>query len=213
MPIRPDLPPEPDFGAPLDPAHPSPETLRLLALRRSTPVSALTEPGPSVDDVDAILRLGMRVPDHRKLEPWRVLIIEGDARIKLGEIFAAALSLRDPDAPEAKLADAMRMPLRAPVILCVICSPNHHDAKKTPVWEQQLSAGALCQNILIASQAMGWAGVWITEDAAYDSHVHAALGMTGHEQIAGFIYLGTAKEDPVERQRPVASTKATRWRG
>lgn len=213
MPIRPDLPPEPDFGAPLDPAHPSPETLRLLALRRSTPVSALTEPGPSVDDVDAILRLGMRVPDHRKLEPWRVLIIEGDARIKLGEIFAAAHSLRDPDAPEAKLADAMRMPLRAPVILCVICSPNHHDAKKTPVWEQQLSAGALCQNILIASQAMGWAGVWITEDAAYDSHVHAALGMTGHEQIAGFIYLGTAKEDPVERQRPVASTKATRWRG
>ena len=94
MPIRPDLPPEPDFGAPLDPAHPSPETLRLLALRRSTPVSALTEPGPSAEDLDAILRLGMRVPDHRKLEPWRVLIIESDARIKLGEIFAAAHSLR-----------------------------------------------------------------------------------------------------------------------
>jgi nitroreductase len=213
MPIRPDLPPEPDFGAPLDPAHPSPETLRLLALRRSTPVSALTEPGPSAEDLDAILRLGMRVPDHRKLEPWRVLIIESDARIKLGEIFAAAHSLRDPDAPEAKLADAMRMPLRAPVILCVISSPNHHDPKKTPAWEQQLSAGALCQNILIASQAMGWAGVWITEDAAYDSHVRAALGMSGHEQIAGFIYLGTAKENPVERQRPTASTKATRWTG
>ncbi len=213
MAIRPDLPPEPDFGAPLDPAHPSPETLRLLALRRSTPVSALTEPGPSAEDLDAILRLGMRVPDHRKLEPWRVLIIESDARIKLGEIFAAAHSLRDPDAPEAKLADAMRMPLRAPVILCVISSPNHHDPKKTPAWEQQLSAGALCQNILIASQAMGWAGVWITEDAAYDSHVHAALSMSGHEQIAGFIYLGTAKENPVERQRPTASTKATRWTG
>jgi nitroreductase len=213
MPIRPDLPPEPDFGATLDPAHPSPETLRLLALRRSTPVTALAEPGPSAQDVDAILRLGMRVPDHRKLEPWRVLIIEGDARIKLGEIFAAALRLRDPDTPEAKLADAIRMPLRAPLIVCVISSPNHHDPKKTPVWEQQLSAGALCQNILIASQAMGWASVWITEDAAYDSHVHAALGMSIHEQIAGFIYLGTAKENPVERQRPTASAKATRWTG
>ena len=213
MPILPDLPAEPDFGAPLDPAHPSPDTLRLLALRRSTPVAALAEPGPSAQDLDAILRLGMRVPDHRKLEPWRVLIIEGDARIKLGEIFAAALSLRDPDAPEAKLADAMRLPLRAPVILCVISSPNHHDPKKTPVWEQQLSAGAVCQNILIASQAMDWAGVWITEDAAYDSHVHAALGMSGHEQIAGFIYLGTARENPMERQRPTVSTKATRWTG
>lgn len=213
MPIRPELPPEPEFGAPLDPAHPSPETLRLLALRRSTPVAALTDPGPSAEDLDAILRLGMRVPDHRKLEPWRVLIIEGDARIKLGEIFAAALSLRDPDAPEARLADAMRMPLRAPVILCVISSPNHHDPKKTPVWEQQLSAGALCQNILIASQALGWPGVWITEDAAYDSHVHAALSMTGHEQIAAFIYLGTAREKPVERQRPSVITKATRWTG
>lgn len=213
MPIRPDLPPEPAFGAPLDPAHPSPETLRMLALRRSTPVAALTEPGPSAEDLDAILRLGMRVPDHRKLEPWRVLIIADEARVKLGEIFAAAHRLRDPDASEDKLAEDMRLPLRAPVVLCVISSPNHHDPKKTPVWEQQLSAGALCQNILIASQAMGWAGVWITEDAAFDSHVHAGLGLNAHEQIAGFIYLGTARDKPVERQRPIVSTKATRWTG
>lgn len=213
MPIRPDLPPEPEFGAALDPAHPSPATLRLLALRRSTPVAVLGEPGPSADDLDAILRLGMRVPDHRKLEPWRVLIIEGEARVKLGEIFAAARRLRDPDVAEAKLVEDMKLPLRAPVILCVISSPNHHDPKKTPVWEQQLSAGALCQNILIASQAMGWAGVWITEDAAFDGHVQAALGLHGHEQIAGFIYLGTAREKPVERQRPVVANKATYWAG
>ena len=212
MPIRPDLPPEPEFGTPLDAAHASPDTLRLLALRRSTPVKVLTEPGPSAEDLDAILRVGMRVPDHRKLEPWRVLIIEGEARVKLGEIFAAARRLRDPDVSDDKLAEEMQLPLRAPVILCVISSPVH-DPKKTPIWEQQLSAGALCQNILIASQAMGWAGVWITEDAAYDSHVHAALGMSGHEQIAGFIYLGTAKDQPVERQRPTVSNKATRWTG
>jgi nitroreductase len=212
MPIRADLPPEPEFATPLEPAHPSPETLRLLALRRSTPVKALSEPGPSAEDLDAMLRLAMRVPDHRKLEPWRVLIIEGDARLKFGEILAGARKLREPDVTEDKLAEEMQLPLRAPVILCVISSPVH-DPKKTPVWEQQLSAGALCQNLLIASQAMGWAGVWITEDAAFDSHVHAALGMHGHEQVAGFIYLGTARDQPTERQRPDVTAKAARWTG
>jgi nitroreductase len=212
MAIKANLPPEPEFGAPLAPDHPSPETLKLMALRRSTPVAALSEPGPGADDIDAILRLAMRVPDHRKLEPWRVLIIEGDKRALFGEVLAAARSLREPEAAPEKLASERALPLRAPVILAVISSPVH-DPKKTPVWEQQLSAGALCQNILIASQAMGWAGVWITEDAAYDGHVQAALGMHGHEQVAGFIYLGTAKDQPVERQRPTISAKATRWTG
>lgn len=213
MPIRPDLPLEPEFGAPLEPTNPSLDTLHLLALRRSTPVAMLTEPGPSAADLDAILRLAMRVPDHRKLEPWRVLIIEGAAREKLGEIFAAARKLRDPDVSDEKLGAEMLLPLRAPVILAVISSPNHHDPKKTPVWEQQLSSGALCQNLLIAANACGWAAVWITEDPAYDTHVHAALGMTGHEQVAGFVYLGTAKEKPVERQRPTVANKAARWTG
>lgn len=213
MPIRPDLPQEPEFGAPVAPTHESPETLRLLALRRSTPVAMLGEPGPSAADLDMLLRLAMRVPDHRKLEPWRVLIVEGEAREKLGDIFAAARKLRDPDATDDKLAAERALPLRAPVVLAVISSPNHHDPKKTPVWEQQLSSGALCQNLLIAAQAAGWAAVWITEDAAFDGHVHAALGMHAHEQIAGFVYLGTAKEQPVERQRPVVSKKATRWIG
>lgn len=213
MPIRPDLLPEPEFGAPLEPTRASPETLQLLALRRSTPVAMLSEPGPAPADLDMMLRLAMRVPDHRKLEPWRVLIIEGEARNKLGEILAAARKLRDPEASDEKLAAEMLLPLRAPVILAVISSPNHHDPKKTPVWEQQLSSGALCQNLLVAANAMGWAAVWITEDAAFDSHVHAALGMTGHEQVAGFIYIGTAKEKPVERQRPTIASKATRWTG
>ena len=192
--------------------HESAETLKLLALRRSTPVAILAEPGPSAADIDMMLRLAMRVPDHRKLEPWRVLIIEGEARRKLGEVFAAARRLRDPNATDAQLAEEMKLPMRAPVILAVISAPTH-DPKKTPVWEQQLSAGALCQTLMIAANAMGWAACWITEDAAYDSHVQAALGMAGSEQVAGFIYLGTAKEQPVERQRPTVSNKATRWTG
>jgi nitroreductase len=213
MPIKPDLPPHPEFGAPLPPTHESPDTLRLLALRRSTPVAALTTPGPSPEDLDAILRLAMRVPDHRKLEPWRVLIIEGEARNKLGDFFAAALHLRHPDATPDQLEAERKLPLRAPGILAVLSAPNPPDPKKTPVWEQQLSSGALCQNVLIAASALGWAASWITETPAYDSHVHAALGMKGGEQVAGFIYLGTAKEQPVERQRPDVATKATRWTG
>jgi len=212
MPIRPDLPPPPEFGTPLAPTHESAETLRLLALRRSTPVAMLGEPGPDAEDLDALLRLAMRVPDHRKLEPWRVLIIEGGARQKLGDYFAAARHLRDPDTSPEKLDQERRLPLRAPVVLAVISSPVH-DPKKTPVWEQQLSAGALCQTLMIAASAMGWAACWITEDAAYDGHVHAALGLQPNEQIAGFIYLGTAKEQPVERQRPDVAEKAVRWEG
>lgn len=213
MPIRPDLPKPPEFGEPLSPTHESAATLQLLAVRRSTPVAALTEPGPSAADIDMMLRLAMRVPDHRKLEPWRVLIIEGEARNRLGDCFAAALHLRDPDTAPADLDEARNLPLRAPVILTVISAPVHNDPKKTPVWEQQLSAGALCQTLLIAANAMGWAASWITEDPAYDSHVQAALGMKGGEQVAGFIYLGTAKADPVERQRPDIARKATRWTG
>ena len=212
MPVRPDLPAPPEFGAPLAPAMESPETLRLLALRRSTPVAMLTEPGPSAADLDAMLRLAMRVPDHRKLEPWRVLIIEGAAREKLGEYFAAARHLRQPDATPAQLEDERKLPLRAPVVFAVISSPVH-DPKKTPVWEQQLSSAALCQTLMIAANAMGWAACWITEDPAYDSHVHAALNMKPGEQISGFIYLGTAKEQPVERQRPDISAKAVKWTG
>ncbi len=212
MPIRPDLPSPPEFAAPLAPVHESAETLRLLALRRSTPVLMLREPGPSAADLDMLLRLAMRVPDHRKLEPWRVLIIEGDARRRLGDYFAAARHLRQPQAAPADLDEERRLPLRAPVILAVVSAPTH-DPKKTPVWEQQLSAGALCQTLMIAANAMGWAACWITEDAAYDSHVHAALGMKPGEQIAGFIYLGTAKEHPVERQRPDMAEKAVRWEG
>jgi len=210
MPIRPDLPKPPEFGEPMAPVHESPDTLRLLALRRSTPVAMLRAPGPSAADLDMLFRLAMRVPDHRKLEPWRVLIVEGDARKKLGDVFADALKARDPLATDDALNDERALPLRAPVVLAVISSPVE-DPKKTPEWEQRLSAAALCQTLMIAANAMGWAACWITEDPAYDANVHKALGMEANDRIAGFIYLGTAKEQPVERQRPDVATKATRW--
>jgi nitroreductase len=207
---RPPLPPPPAFGAPLAPIHPSFETLTLLALRRSTPVAALSEPAPPAGELADLLRLAMRVPDHRKLEPWRLLTIEGAARAKLGEVFAAARKAATPDASEAMLAEARNLPMRAPLIVTVISSPKD-DPKKTPAWEQELSAGALCQNLLIAASAMGWAASWITEWPAYDARVGKAFGMVSGERIAGFIYLGTAKADPVERVRPEAEKIVQRW--
>jgi nitroreductase len=204
MPIRPDLPPEPVFGEPLAPTHESAETLRLLALRRSTPAAALTDPGPDAADIDMMLRLAARVPDHRKLEPWRFLIVTGDDRHKLGDLFASRPTGSDAD---------RALPLRAPTIIAVVSSPVHDDPKKTPVWEQELSAGAVCQTLMLAACAMGWAACWLTEAPAFDRHVAAGLGLADHERIAGFIYVGTAKEKPVERARPDLAKKARRWPG
>jgi nitroreductase len=159
-----------------------------------------------------MLRLAMRVPDHRKLEPWRIFTIEGAARAKLGETFAAARKAGAPDASEAELAEARSLPLRAPLIVAVISSPKD-DPKKTPVWEQELSAGALCQNLLIAASAMGWTASWISEWPAYNAEVAKAFAMTPRERFAGFIYIGTAKAEPVERVRPDAAKTVQRWEG
>lgn len=200
MPIRPALPAPTPIGEPMAPAHESSETLRLIAQRRSTPVAALCEPGPSPEDVDCLLALAARVPDHRKLEPWRFLVFEGASRKKLADAFARG------QGGEA----ARPLAMRAPVVIAVASSPVD-DPKQTPVWEQQLSAGAACQTLMLAANAMGWAACWITEAEAYDPHVAAALGLSTHERFAGFIYLGTAKSQPVERVRPDMTRKVTRF--
>jgi nitroreductase len=184
----------------MSPTHESPDTLALIAQRRSTPVAALGAPGPSPDDVDYLLQLAARVPDHRKLEPWRFLVFEGAAREKLADAFAKG------SGGEA----ARPLAMRAPVVIAVTSSPVD-DPKKTPVWEQELSAGAVCQTLMLAGNAMGWAACWISENEAYDASVAAALGLGPRERIAGFIYLGTAKTSPVERARPDMAKKVTRF--
>jgi nitroreductase len=210
MPIRPALPNEPDFGQPLSPVHESAETLQLLALRRSTPVAMLSEPGPAAADIDMMLRLAARVPDHRKLEPWRFILIEGDNRAALGHELAGVQLAANPAASETALTDTRNWALRAPSIVAIVSSPVE-DPKKTPVWEQELSAGAVCQNLMIAACAMGWAAVWITEWPAFDAGAARVLGLAPGERIAGFVFLGTAREQPIERQRPSLPAKITRW--
>ncbi len=190
-------------------ARPSGDARQLLALRRSAGKQALSAPGPSPDEVDELLQIAARVPDHRRVEPWRFIVFEGDARIafdrRASEIFARA----PPSADAAERAAAGGLLQRAPVVIAVISRPD--TAHKTPVWEQQLSAGAVCQTLLLATSAAGWAGVWLTEWIAYDREVAAMLGLSESEQVAGYLYIGTPTALPPERPRPELHRKITRW--
>lgn len=193
----------------MTPARPSAEARRMLALRRSGGKQALASPGPCASELDELIRVAARVPDHRRVEPWRVILLEGDARHAFGARLAEICQTARPGAAADDIENARALPLRAPVIAVMVSSPDHDH--KTPVWEQELSVGALCQNLLLAANAAGWSGVWLTEWIAYDAEVAAELGLAAHERIAGFIYLGTATAAPPERPRPDMTRKVTRW--
>lgn len=191
----------PEFGAPIAPCRPSRDARELLALRRSTSADLMTEPGPDEGTLSAILEIAARVPDHRKLFPFRFIIFRNDGRARAGDILAGRFREIDRSAPAEKAEFERRRFLRAPVVVAVVSciDPNH----KTPAWEQELTSGAVCLNLLLAASAYGFAGAWITEWYAYDEAVRGAFGLRKDEKIAGFLYLGAAKELPRERQRPV----------
>ncbi|XBQ16095.1 MAG: nitroreductase [Oceanicaulis sp.] len=206
------MPHRPDFPAPnepLDAARRSAETLDLLARRRSTRAKDMTGPGPSAQELDTLLTIAARVPDHGKLFPWRFVVFEGEARAKFGEILEARLRELEPEAPPERYALERERFTRAPVVIAVISdvAENH----KIPEWEQVLSAGAVCQTLLVAASAMGYASQWLTEWYAYDRETKKALGLDPGEHVAGFIYLGTAAEAPTERPRK--APRVSRWGG
>ncbi|MCI5044447.1 MAG: nitroreductase [Aquisalinus sp.] len=203
------LPEKPQLGDPLAAAHPSQETLRLLALRRSTTVKTMTAPGPSSDQLTEIMEIGARVPDHRRVCPYRFIVFDGGARAKIGHVFREGFLQDNPDASDQEATLETQRFMRAPAIIAVVFSPQTEH--RTPVWEQTLTAGAVCQNMLLAANAMGFAAQWLTEWYAYNRHVLSAMGLEGHEQIAGFLYFGTAEEDPKERPRVDAASLVTHW--
>ncbi|MEL7128780.1 MAG: nitroreductase [Pseudomonadota bacterium] len=205
------FPPQPQVGQPLSPIHNDAAARVLLAHRRSAGKHTLGAPGPSAEDLQDILNIAARVPDHRRLEPWRFVIFEGAAREIAGERLAAIFSEKTPGASAEDVDQERQRFLRAPVIVGVISSPD--PTHKTPVWEQELSTGAVCQTLLLAASAAGWAGVWLTEWMSYDRDVAAQFGLTDKERFAGFIYLGTASADPPERPRPDILGKINRWTG
>lgn len=184
---------------------PAPDTseaavLRHLATRRSVSASALGEPGPDRETLVAMLTIAARVPDHKKLKPWRFIVIEGEARRCFGAMLAKACAGREPEASDMRHEIERGRFMRAPTVVAVVSSPVSHPA--VPEWEQTLSAGAVCLNLLHAAAAHGFGAQWITEWYAYDPGVATGFGLKPHERIAGFIFIGSPREKPAERERP-----------
>lgn len=203
------FPPSPALGTAMLPSRPSHAARSMIALRRSISKQGLTEPGPSTAQLNELLTIAARVPDHRRLAPWRFLVFEGTDRAAFNRRAVDIQKRENPDATDAMLADTSGYFTRAPAVVAVISSPDV--AHKTPVWEQELSCGAVCYNLLLAANASGWAGCWLTEWIAFSPGINALLELTENERIAAFIYLGTAKGTPQERMRPDVTTKIKRW--
>lgn len=171
-----------------------------LLARRSVAANMLGEPGPTPAQITLILTAAARVPDHKKLVPWRFILFQGAGRAAFGKVLAETLAAKEPDVSESRLVFEAERFLRAPLVVAVIS--HVRDDAPVPEWEQILSAGAACQTLLVAASALGFGFQWITEWYAYDAAVGRALKLGAGERVAGFIYIGTAKEAPSERPRP-----------
>jgi nitroreductase len=181
-----------------------------LTTRRSLKPDKLGLPGPSADQLQQILTIAARVPDHKKLAPWRFVIFEGQARAQFGEIFAQASLKEDREPPSPVRLEFERNRLvRAPTVVAVISRIVENPG--APEWEQVLSAGACCYNMCLAANALGFGSCWITEWVSYSPTVRAGLKLADNERIAGFVYMGTRGDIPTDRDRPDVASLTTRW--
>jgi nitroreductase len=188
-----------------------PDALELLKSRRSVKPMELTAPGPSPAELDTMLTVASRVPDHGKLTPWRFIVFEGEARAKAGEKIAAVFRTNNPQATADQIDFERKRLARAPLVVAVVSRVGPH--VKIPEWEQLLSSGAAAMNLVTAAHAMGYAASWITEWYAYDRAVLDALGLAPREQIAGFVHIGRPAKPPEDRDRPPLSQIVTHYQG
>ncbi len=184
-------------------------TIDLLERRRSLPPVNLASPGPNPDQLATLLKLAARVPDHGKLAPWRFIVFAGEARARAGEIIAEVYAglHAEADAPRIE-AERMRLS-HAPLVVAVVSRAAPH--AKIPEWEQGLSAGAVCMNLVVAANALGFASAWLTEWYAYNADVLARLGLGAHEKIAGFVHIGRCAVPREDRVRPALADIVTRF--
>ena len=186
-----------------------PDAIDLLRTRRSFKAAELQGPPPSPAEIDTLLTVASRVPDHGKLTPWRFIVFEGEARRAAGDAIVRAFRAKYPDAkPEQAEFERARL-ARAPLVIAVVSRAAPH--VKIPEWEQVLSAGAAAMNLVLAAHALGYGACWITEWYAYDRGVLDALGLKPHEKIAGFVHIGRPPGVPEDRPRPPLAEIATRF--
>ncbi len=185
------------------------DMIEMLEGRRSAPPAALSGPGPGEAEIETLLKIASRVPDHGKLAPWRFIVFEGEARERAGEIIARAYLRANPGA-DARRAEAEKLRLAyAPLVVGVVSRAAPH--VKIPEWEQVLSAGAVCMNLVVAANALGFAAAWLTEWYAYNPEVLAQLGVGAHEKMAGFVHIGRNDAPREDRVRPALADIVTRF--
>jgi len=189
----------------------SPDTLAFLRVRRSHPSITMSAPGPSAEQIRDILTIAARVPDHGKLAPWRFILYRADQGQKIGAWLAERYeTLNGPLEGEQRDKEMTRF-TRSPCVIGVVSQAAEHP--KIPVWEQQLSAGAVCMNLISAAAASGFASQWLTEWYSFDNVAARYLGAAAEERFAGFIHIGTATQPPVERPRPNLDDLISNWTG
>ncbi len=182
-------------------------TIEMLKTRRSAPAPSLTEPGPTPAELETLLTVASRVPDHGKLAPFRFILFQGEGRAKAGDIIAEVFAAAHPEADADMLrAERKRLAL-APVVVGVVSRAGPHE--KIPEWEQILTAGAVCMNLIVAANALGFATVWLTGWYAYDRAVLQRFGLAPSEKIAGFIHIGRNPNPRDDRPRPALSDIVT----
>ncbi len=183
--------------------------LELLKTRRSVAVLAMQGPAPDAGQLQDLLTVASRVPDHGKLAPWRFIVFEGAARERAGEIIAAEFVKRNPGAEAQQIEIERKRFMHAPVVIGVVSRAGAHP--KIPEWEQVLSAGAVCMNLEVAAHAMGFVSCWLTQWYSYDDNVMAAFGLKPGEKIAGFVHIGRKDGAVEDRPRPALADIVTRF--
>jgi nitroreductase len=184
------------------------DVLDYLNSRRSLSVKYMGDKGPNAHEVTDILKAAARVPDHGKLMPWHFIVLQGDKRALMGGILRSAYAAEHPEATPAKLDLEAQLFMRAPLVILVV---SRMRKAKHPLWEQFLSSGAVCQNLLLAANALGYGANWLTEWYSYNAYFRKEIGLDERDNIAGVMYIGEAKKQPDPRPRPDMDEIVTYW--
>jgi len=185
------------------------DALTLLKTRKSPKIFDITGPGPSPAELEEMLRIASRVPDHGKLAPWRFIVFEGVGRERAGEVIAEIFLIDNPTADEDRVKIERTRLSRAPLVIAVVSRAGTH--VKIPEWEQLMSGAASSMLLELAAHALGYAATWLTEWYAYDARTRAAFGLAEDERIVGFVHIGTLARPQEDRPRPALDDIVTRF--
>ena len=190
-------------------SDPAADALALLHRRHSPPSRQLGEPAPDEATLRALLAAAIRVPDHGKLVPFRLILLRGESKLRFGERLAARAIARNPELSDAKREKERLRYTFAPLVVAVVASVD--PTSSVPALEQQLSAGCVAYNLLLGAEALGFGAQWLTGWAAYDAEVASLLGLGEHEQVIGFVHLGTVQTPVPDRERPALDDLVSAW--